>query len=345
MADVTQDDADRRSPEVPRGGARVRRRAPPAAARRVRRAGPGQGAARAADRRRPRARRARRPPAVLRAARARQDHARRDRRQRDRRRVPADVRSRARPRRATSPRSSPTSRRATSCSSTRSTGCRGRSRRSCIRRSRTSSSTWCSARARARAASGSTCRGSRWSARRPVPGGSRCRCASGSGSRRGSTTTRSTTSAAIVRRSAGILGVSIDADGAHEIARRSRGTPRVANRLLRRVRDFAEVRHDGAVTAGVGAGRPRAVRGRRAGPGQARPRDPVHGRRRSSAAGRSGCRRWPRRSGRRPTRSRTWSSPTCCSSGSSSGRRGAGWPPSAPTATSGSRPEGVLPLT
>ncbi len=52
----------------------------------------------------------------------------------------------------------------------------------------------------------------------------------------------------IVRRSAGILGVRTDADGADEIARRSRGTPRVANRLLRRVRDFAEVRHDGAIT-------------------------------------------------------------------------------------------------
>jgi Holliday junction DNA helicase RuvB len=56
---------------------------------------------------------------------------------------------------------------------------------------------------------------------------------------------------AIVQRSAGILGVSIDPEGTHEIARRSRGTPRVANRLLRRVRDVAEVRHDGAVTSAV----------------------------------------------------------------------------------------------
>jgi Holliday junction DNA helicase RuvB len=55
----------------------------------------------------------------------------------------------------------------------------------------------------------------------------------------------------IVQRSAGILGVSIDAEGTHEIARRSRGTPRVANRLLRRVRDFAEVRHDGVVSSAV----------------------------------------------------------------------------------------------
>lgn len=55
----------------------------------------------------------------------------------------------------------------------------------------------------------------------------------------------------IVRRSAGILEVTIDAEGADEIARRSRGTPRVANRLLRRVRDVAEVRHDGQVTGEI----------------------------------------------------------------------------------------------
>lgn len=52
----------------------------------------------------------------------------------------------------------------------------------------------------------------------------------------------------VVRRSAGILGVDLRDDGAVEIAGRSRGTPRIANRLLRRVRDFAEVRADGAVT-------------------------------------------------------------------------------------------------
>ncbi len=55
----------------------------------------------------------------------------------------------------------------------------------------------------------------------------------------------------IVRRSAGILEVSVEDEGAMEIARRSRGTPRVANRLLRRVRDVAEVRHDGQVTGEV----------------------------------------------------------------------------------------------
>ncbi len=56
---------------------------------------------------------------------------------------------------------------------------------------------------------------------------------------------------AIVRRASGILRVQIDTDGAWEIARRSRGTPRIANRLLRRVRDYSEVRGDGTITEGV----------------------------------------------------------------------------------------------
>jgi Holliday junction DNA helicase RuvB len=55
----------------------------------------------------------------------------------------------------------------------------------------------------------------------------------------------------IVRRSARILGVPIEPDAADEIARRSRGTPRVANRLLRRIRDFAQVRADGTITVDV----------------------------------------------------------------------------------------------
>jgi Holliday junction DNA helicase RuvB len=53
----------------------------------------------------------------------------------------------------------------------------------------------------------------------------------------------------IVERSAELLGVHVEAEGARRIAERSRGTPRIANRLLRRVRDFAEVRGDGVVTA------------------------------------------------------------------------------------------------
>lgn len=55
----------------------------------------------------------------------------------------------------------------------------------------------------------------------------------------------------IILRSAKVLGVDIDGDGAYELARRSRGTPRLANRLLKRVRDFAEVKYDGRITKEV----------------------------------------------------------------------------------------------
>jgi len=57
--------------------------------------------------------------------------------------------------------------------------------------------------------------------------------------------------ASIVRRSASILGVQIEDDAAELVARRSRGTPRIANRILRRVRDVAEVRHEGKVTTAI----------------------------------------------------------------------------------------------
>ncbi len=57
----------------------------------------------------------------------------------------------------------------------------------------------------------------------------------------------------IVKRSAGILGIPVDEEGADEIARRARGTPRIANRLLRRVRDYAEVRADGRIDAETAA--------------------------------------------------------------------------------------------
>jgi Holliday junction DNA helicase RuvB len=57
--------------------------------------------------------------------------------------------------------------------------------------------------------------------------------------------------ARIVTRSAGLLKVPTEAEGALEIARRSRGTPRIANRLLRRVRDYAEVKGNGRIDAGV----------------------------------------------------------------------------------------------
>ena len=55
----------------------------------------------------------------------------------------------------------------------------------------------------------------------------------------------------IVQRSAGLLEIELDAEGAHEIASRSRGTPRIANRLLRRARDYAEVRADGIINAEI----------------------------------------------------------------------------------------------
>ena len=117
-------------------------------------------------------------------------------------------------------------------------------------------------------------------------------------------------------RSAGVLGVAIDAAGARAIADRARGTPRVANRLLKRVRDFAQVRGDGAIDATVAGaaldllgvdheGLDRLDRELLAaicerfagGPGRASPRS------RSPSA-------------RRPTRSRTSTSPTCCSAAS-----------------------------
>jgi len=55
----------------------------------------------------------------------------------------------------------------------------------------------------------------------------------------------------IVSRSSDILGIAITPDGAHEIARRARGTPRIANRLLRRVRDVAEVKHEGSIDVAI----------------------------------------------------------------------------------------------
>ena len=80
----------------------------------------------------------------------------------------------------------------------------------------------------------------------------------------------------IVRRSAGILEVDIDDDGAGAIAARSRGTPRVANRLLKRVRDFAEVRGAGHHRRHGGRRGPGHAPGRPPGPRPPGPRDPGH---------------------------------------------------------------------
>ena len=148
----------------------------------------------------------------------------------------------------------------------------------------------------------------------------------------------------IVRRSAGILGVQTDADGADEIAKRSRGTPRIANRLLRRVRDFAEVRHDGAITGDLARaglelfevdeqGLDRldhsvlrtVVEKFGGGPG-----GPVDARRR----GRRGARHHRGRGGAVPDAARV----------PASAPRGAGSRPSGRSATSASRRPGTLPL-
>ncbi len=129
---------------------------------------------------------------------------------------------------------------------------------------------------------------------------------------------------AIVRRSAGILRVEIDDDASEEIARRSRGTPRIANRILRRVRDVAEVRHAGEVMTAVVAQEALELLEVDEEGLERTDRELLRrGRRSSSAAGRSGCRRSPSRSARSPTRSRTSTSRTCCSSASCSARRAA----------------------
>ena len=131
----------------------------------------------------------------------------------------------------------------------------------------------------------------------------------------------------IVRRSAGILDVEIDDDAADEIASRSRGTPRIANRILRRVRDVAEVRHAGKITNdvarealellevdGVGLERiDRELLSAVAEQVRRRPGRPLDARRRARRGDR--------------TRSRTSTSRTCSSSASSSARRAAGSSP------------------
>ena len=119
--------------------------------------------------------------------------------------------------------------------------------------------------------------------------------------------------ARIVRRSARLLGVEIDAGGAVAIAERSRGTPRVANRLLKRVRDYAEVR-DGGRRHRRRWPPPRSTCSRsttRASTGSIA-RSCARSAR-SSAGVRSVSRPWPSRSARSRTRSRTSTSPTCSS--------------------------------
>ncbi len=116
----------------------------------------------------------------------------------------------------------------------------------------------------------------------------------------------------VLVRSAGLLGVELAEDAAVEIAGRSRGTPRIANRLLRRVRDWAQVRGDGRPTWSPARCGARGLRGRRARPGPARPRGAVRAVRavRRRAGGTDAPSPWrsarsPRRS--RPSPSRSWS--------------------------------------
>ena len=135
-----------------------------------------------------------RPPPLRRAARAGQDLAGRDRGRRDGGRAPDHRRARCWSGRATWPRCSPTSRRATCSSSTRSTGSTGRSRRSSTRPWRTSSWTSSSARARRPAASGSICPASPWWGPPPGPDWWPGRSATASGSSAASTSTTSTSS-------------------------------------------------------------------------------------------------------------------------------------------------------
>ena len=119
----------------------------------------------------------------------------------------------------------------------------------------------------------------------------------------------------IVHRSAGLLDVTLQAAGAAEIASRSRGTPRIANRLLRRVRDYAQVRADGVVTRESPAGRSSSTRSTSpASTGSTaacstRSAAASAGDRSGSAPSRSPSARSARRSRRSPSRS--WSAPAC----------------------------------
>ena len=126
-------------------------------------------------------------------------------------------------------------------------------------------------------------------------------------------------------------------DGATEIAGRSRGTPRIANRLLRRVRDYAQVEADGVVDLAAAPRRARALRRRRPRPRPARPRrcsTPCAG---ASAAARWAVARspWPWARSARP--SRRSPSRSSCAPGCSPVPRAAGSPPRPPGTTSGSR--------
>ena len=119
----------------------------------------------------------------------------------------------------------------------------------------------------------------------------------------------------IVRRGARLLGLPLTPEGAHEIARRARGTPRVAGRLLRRVRDFASVEGSGTVDAKLADKALAQARSRRARARCARSSVSCAPSPSTMAAARSASRRSPRRCRSRATPSRRSSSLICCSRG------------------------------
>ena len=215
--------------------------------------------------------------------------------------------------------------RATSSSSTRSTGSAARSRRSCTRRSRTS---------------GSTSSSGQGPAARTLTLDLPPFTLIGATTRTGLLTTplrdrfgmtfrlehyEPDELARSCGRSARILDVEIAGGGRGRdrvAARAARHA--IANRILRRVRDVAEVRHQGAITTEIAARGARAARGRRARARADRPRAAARDRREVRRRSGRASRRWPSRSARSRTRSRTSTSRTCSSSASSSGRRAGG---------------------
>ena len=132
--------------------------------------------------------------------------------------------------------------------------------------------------------------------------------------------------ALIVTRSAGILEVPIEADGAMEIAQRSRGTPRIANRMLRRVRDFAQVKAGGVITRKVADEALTALEVDHLGL-DAIDRRMLRASSRTTAAARWGWRPWPPPSTRRRSPWRTCTSPISCRWASSPAPPGAGASP------------------
>ena len=131
----------------------------------------------------------------------------------------------------------------------------------------------------------------------------------------------------VIHRSAHLLDVEIDADGAAEIAGRSRGTPRIANRLLRRVRDYAQVKADGVITRDIAAAALEGLRGRRAAASTASTAASWRPCSSCSAAARSACPRSRSRWGRSARPSRRWPSPSSSARDCSPAPPAAGSPP------------------